>query len=289
VGALDIGGTHVTAGLVDVASCSVDPESRLREPLPARGSRSELLAAIIGAARSIATPDALGLGVAVPGPFDYSSGVSRMDHKLRGLRGIDLRSELRAALELGDPAQVAFLNDAAAFLLGEWWAGAARGHARAVGVTIGTGLGAAFLVDGRIATAGRGVPPGGELWELTFRGAPVEETVSRRGLLSLYGADPADGLDVEQVAARADAGERSARGAFRELGLALGEFLAPWLQPFDASCLVVGGSIGRSWALVEGGLRDSLDGRWHGVVTAARHLDDAPLLGAARSLVSDRW
>jgi glucokinase len=288
VGALDVGGTHVTAGRVEVASSSVDPESRLRLPLPAVGGTPELLAAITGAARSIATRDALGFGVAVPGPFDYAAGVSRMGHKLRGLRGIDLQSELRAAFGLIDSAQVRFLNDADAFLLGEWWTGAARGHSRAVGITLGSGLGAAFIADGRIMRAGRGVPPGGALYELSFRGAPVEETVSRYGLLGLYGADPRDSLDVDQVAARARAGEPSARHAFRELGLALGEFLAPWLQAFEATCLVVGGSIARSLTLFEAGLRDSLEGYWHGCVTVAQHLEDAPLLGAACYVVSER-
>ena len=285
VGALDVGGTHVTAGIVNLDSCSVDRGSRLREPLPAAGSAAELLAAITGAARSIAAPGLLRFGVAVPGPFDYAAGVSRMNHKLPGLRGIDVRSALSTSLGLTDPGQIAFLNDADAFLLGEWWAGAARGHSRAVGITLGTGLGAAFMADGRVMRDGRGVPPGGALYELTFRGAPVEETIARRGLLGLYGAAVAE-LDVEQVAARASAGEPSARSAFREFGQALGEFLGPWLRAFEPTCLVVGGSIARSWALFEAALRASLDSQWHGVVTAAQHLDDAPLLGAARHVVS---
>jgi glucokinase len=287
VGALDVGGTHVTAGLVDVASRSVDRASRLRLPLPAGGSQSELLAAITGAARSIVTTGPLPFGVAVPGPFDYEAGVSRMNHKLLGLRGIDLRSALSAALGVTDPGQVGFVNDADAFLLGEWWAGAASGHSRAVGITLGTGLGAAFIADGRILRAGRGVPPGGSLYELTFRGAPVEETISRRGLLGFYGA-AVGGLDVEQVAARANAGEAAARSAFRELGRALGEFLGPWLQAFEPTCLVVGGSIARSWALFEAELRGSLDGQWQGAVAPAQELDDAPLLGAAHHVLSER-
>jgi glucokinase len=285
VGALDVGGTHVTAGLVDVAAGSVDEGSRLRLPLPDAGRPPELLAAITGAARSVAAPGVVRFGVAVPGPFDYQAGVSRMNHKLRGLRGIDLRSALAEALGLDDPGQVGFLNDADAFVLGEWWAGAARGHSRVVGVTLGTGLGAAFIADGRLLRAGRGVPPGGAMYELTFRGAPVEDTISRRGLLGLY-QDGAAGIDVEQVAAQASAGEPAARSAFRELGQALGDFLAPWLQAFEPSCLVVGGSIARSWALFEAALRGALDRQWHGAVTAAQHLDDAPLLGAARHVVS---
>jgi glucokinase len=213
--------------------------------------------------------------------------VSRISHKLEGLRGVDLRSELRATLGATDRGQVRFLNDAEAFLLGEWHAGAARGRARAVGVTLGTGLGAAFIADGRIMRTGSGVPPGGALYELAFRGAPVEDTISRRGLLALYGASPEDEVDVEQVAARAGAGDAAAGAAFRELGQALGALLTPWLRAFEPSCLVVGGSIARSWKLLEAGLRGALEGEWRGTVSVAEHLDDAPLLGAARHVVSE--
>jgi glucokinase len=58
------------------------------------------------------------------------------------------------------PGQVRFLLDSAAFLLGEIGAGEARGVERAVGITLGTGIGSAFAVDGQIVTEGPGVPPG---------------------------------------------------------------------------------------------------------------------------------
>jgi glucokinase len=282
VGALDIGGTHVTAGRVDLTAGSVEPRSRIRVSLSAAGARSDPVAAISRAASSIARPDIHRLGVAVPGPFDYPAGVSRIAHKLQGLYGVDLRAELCGALGLRDPTAVGFLNDAEAFLLGEWWAGAARGHARAVGITLGTGLGSAFLADGRIVRTGPGVPPGGALYELPFRGAPVEQTISRRGLLARYGARTEDGIDVEEVAARARADDRPARRALEDLGRALGEFLTPWLRSFEPGCLVVGGSIARSWELLEGGLCSELQAiESIETVTVAERLDDAPLLGAA--------
>jgi len=282
VGALDIGGTHVSAARIDVASASVDPRSRISERLPTRGGRAELMAAVSRVTRSIAKPSIASLGVAVPGPFDYSSGVSEMTHKLDGLRGVDLRSELHAASGLQDPAGIRFLNDAEAFLLGEWWAGAARGHIRAVGVTLGTGLGSAFSEEGEIVRFGAEVPPHGELYRLHFRGVPVEETISRAALLGAYGALPGEDIDVEQIADRAAAGERDARRVFVDLGIALGQFLTPWLRVFRPSCLVVGGSIARSWALFGGVLRSELE-QISGVatVTVAEQLEDAPLLGAA--------
>ena len=283
VGALDIGGTHVSAGLVDVATASVDSGSRISEPLPAAGSRAELLAVISRVTRSIAEPDIASLGVAVPGPFDYGRGVSQMTHKLDGLYGVDLRSELDAALARPDPTAIRFLNDAEAFLLGEWWAGAARGHTRVVGVTLGTGLGSAFSEEGEIVRSGTRVPPGGELHRLRFRGAPVEQTISRAALLADYGTRPDEGIDVEHLAGRALAGDQPARHVFTHLGTALGRFLTPWLQAFEPSCLVVGGSIARSWALFEDSLRAEVQPiPAVGTVTVAEHLEDAALLGAAR-------
>jgi glucokinase len=279
VGAIDIGGTHVTAGRVEVGARSVDPRSRTRLLLPATGTRSALLEQISSAAASIAGQDVRSVGVAVPGPFDYSTGVSRMEHKLRGLYGIDLRSKLCDALRLTDAAAVRFLNDADAFVLGEWWAGAARGHARAVGVTLGSGLGSAFVVDGEIVRTWPGIPADGPLHQHSFRGAPVEQAISGSAVAARYGADGV--VDCESIAARAVAGERSACRVFEDLGEALAEFLTPWLRTFQPTCVVVGGSIARSWDLFAPRLTAGLAPiRTIESVTVAEQLDDAPLLGA---------
>jgi glucokinase len=289
VGALDIGGTHVAAARVDLAAAALEPRSRVSVPLREAGDRAELLDALSVAAEAIARPDIALLGVSVPGPFDYPAGVSRISHKLEGLYGVDLRSELGATLGLPDPAAVRFVNDAEAFLLGEWWAGAAGGHTRAVGITLGTGLGAAFMEDARIVRSGAGVPPGGALYELEYRGLPVERTISRGGILARYGSPAEERIDVEQIASRAREGERAASEVFEEVGQALGEFLTPWLRAFQPTCLVVGGSIARAWDLLEGSLRAELgDVERLGTVTVAEQLDDAPLLGAARHAVSAR-
>ena len=283
VGVLELGGTHVTAARVE--GDGVVPGSWVRRPLRPDGGRAELLGAILQAAVAAHRPEVGAWGVAVPGPFDYEHGICaiRGVHKLDALHGVDLRAELAGALRLGDGRRVRFLNDADAFLLGEWLAGAAKGRRRCVGVTLGTGLGSAFLADGQICHHGAGVPPDGRLDLVAFRGRPVEETISRRGLLARYRAcRPGSDLDVEQVAARARAGEAAARQTFAEVMAALGEFLAPWLRGFGASCLVVGGSIARAWDLIEPALRPALAGLPHlEVVARAANLDDAALLGAA--------
>ena len=279
--ALDLGGTHVSAATVDVGSASVVPASRVREELAAGAGRVELLGRIRAAALAAQSGRVDAAGVAVPGPFDYDRGISLLEHKLESLYRVDLHAELASALSL--PLQtVRFLNDAEAFLLGEWWAGAARGHDRAVGITIGTGLGSAFLEHGSIVRAGGRVPPGGELYRVPFRNAPVEERISRRALLARY---EAESVEVVEIAQRARAGEQGARDAFDAFSADLTAFLRPWLAAFTPSCLVVGGSIARSWDLLERGL-SSLEADVT-VLTPAEHIDDAALLGAARHVVAE--
>ncbi|NEB80477.1 ROK family protein, partial [Streptomyces sp. SID14478] len=78
------------------------------------------------------------------------------------LYGADVRADLLGGLRRR-PADVVFLNDAHAFLMGEWSAGAARGHTRVVGITLGTGVGSAFLAGGRILDRGPGIPPEGRM------------------------------------------------------------------------------------------------------------------------------
>jgi glucokinase len=278
--ALDIGGTHVTAATVDVGAARVVSESRVRTDLLSGSGRQELLNRIRSTARAALSGDAEAAGVAVPGPFDYARGISLLEHKLESLYGVDLRSELANALTL-PPENVRFVNDAEAFLVGEWWAGAAQGHHRALGITIGTGIGSAFLEQGVIVSTDPRLPPDGELHRQLFRGAPVEERISRGALLARYGDESVDVVDVAQ---RARDDEPRAQEAFAGLASDLAEFLRPWLAAFDPSCLVVGGSIARSWELLRGGL-EPLEAEV-AVVTPAEHIDDAPLLGAARHAVT---
>ena len=118
---------------------------------------------------------------------------------------------------------------------------------------------------------------------MPFRDAPVEERISRGALLARYGEA---NVDVAEIAQRARDGEPRAREAFDALATDLAAFLRPWLTAFAPSCLVVGGSIARSWDLLEGGL-DSLRKRTSRPWRPAEHIDDAALLGAARHVVTE--
>jgi predicted NBD/HSP70 family sugar kinase len=288
VGALELGGTHVTAARVSTERRAVEASTLRRAELTEDASRDAILATIRTAAVGAASTETRRWGVATPGPFDYERGIStiRGVAKLEALYGVDLRSELATALTIRADA-IRFLNDADAFLLGEWWAGAARGHEVAMGITLGSGLGSAFMRGGALLQSGPGVPADARLDLVPFRGRPVEDVISRRGMLAAYRRTGREASEVVEIARRAGAGERAALETFDQLGSALGEFLAPYVERFAPSCLLFGGSIARAWPLfVDAFSRACAPAARVAMVGVAEHLGEAPLLGAARYAIT---
>jgi glucokinase len=167
-----------------------------------------------------------------------------MKHKLAYLYGFDLRRAL--AEHFGwPPSRVRFLNDAAAFLAGEIAAGAARGVRRVVGITLGTGVGSAFAVDGHVAREGIGVPAGGEIWNVPYQGGIVEDQISTRAIQKSY--RELTGQEREVAAIAASAGQDpSAAEVFSAFGRNLGVALRDVLAPFAPEAVVLGGGIARS-------------------------------------------
>ncbi|QPP11159.1 ROK family protein [Streptomyces bathyalis] len=252
--------------------------ARASRRLDAQGSAEKILGSVISCAAGLPAPPGDVWGVAVPGPFDYVRGIGLFEGvgKFESLRGVDVGAALRGGLPRR-PSGMVFLNDAHAFLLGEWHAGAARSHARCAGITLGTGVGSAFLADGSPQTDGRGVPPQGRVDLLQLDGRPLEESVSRRAIRERYGDAR---LDVDGIASRARSGEGRARGVLDEAFTALGGVLAPYLASFGASVLVVGGSMTGSWDLIGPALRAGL-GDTPVTVRTSRLTGDAALVGAA--------
>ena len=273
---LDVGGTHVSAALVDPAGWHVSGTTRLH--LDADGSAEELLDRFAAAAASLdVAPDAV-WGVAMPDPFDYTRGIGEFEGvgKFRALHGVDVGAGLRE--RLGGAA--AFVNDADAFLLGEWAAGAATGGRRCAGITLGTGIGSGWLVDGFVADPGE--PPGGRLHRLKIDGRPLEDVVSRRAIRRAYAEAGGDSdADVKEIAEAARSGSDLARQVLDAAMRALGEVVARCVSRFGADVLVVGGSMSASWDLFGPAFRSGAAAYGLPPVRIAADSDRAPLIGAA--------
>jgi glucokinase len=262
---LEVGGTHVTAVLVAARSWELVPGSLRTVPLDADGTAAEILDELAAAANGLPGGHRPDWVVAVPGPFDYERGIGRFRDvgKFDSLHGVDVRHGLLTRIRPA-PATVRFLNDADAFGVGEYAAGAARGHDRAVCITLGTGVGSAFLDRGQPVNAGPSVPPDGSIHLVVHDGRPLEETVSRRAIRTAYAAaiGPSGGPapDVQVIAERSRQGDDVARAVLADAFGGLGAALAPLVQRFEAGVVVIGGSMAGSWDIVEPAVRRGLTG-----------------------------
>ncbi|HEY2861773.1 MAG TPA: ROK family protein [Terracidiphilus sp.] len=274
----DVGGSHVTAGLCNLTD--LNAVRTAAAPLASVETFDGFADLLFGLGTEAAAAETRieGASLAVPFPFDTEAGVSLMQHKLTYLYGKSLRNALAQRFAWA-PDRLCFLNDAGAYLLGEVGAGAVKGAHRAVGITLGTGVGCAFAIDGAQVTEGDGVPPGGEIWNFPYAGATVEDLISTRAIKSEYLARTGRDLEVSAIAASA-AHDADARDVFLQFGLHLGQVLRDVVAPFHPDMAVIGGGISRSAQLFLPTTEKQIEGLGFRVVQSALQ-DLAPLVGAA--------
>jgi glucokinase len=137
---IDIGGTNAR-----IAAVGERGEMLAARRIPTRGA-GETLGALLELADSVLDGPPRAVGIGITGPVDAASGVVDNPHTLVGWPPTDVAGPFRE--RFGVP--VAVDNDANAAALGEWWCGAGRGAGRLAAITLGTGIGAGLLVDGRV-------------------------------------------------------------------------------------------------------------------------------------------
>ncbi|MFB9310591.1 ROK family protein [Agromyces hippuratus] len=278
---IELGGTHVAVAVIDTSARAIVDGTYRTRPLNSGGDADDILEGITAAARALGTDHGRQWAVAVPGPFDFVEGIAQYSDvgKFDALYGIDLRARLAAALA-ANAVSFTFVNDADAFALGEHAAGAARGLSRFCCVTLGTGVGSGWVVDGERTD---GAAPGGELHLLEFEGQRIEARMSRRAIRAAYARRTrlaAAVPDVREIADLARSGDPVAREVLEDAFSYLGRALADPLSRFEAEALIVGGTIARSWDLLEPPLSAGL-GRPGLPVIRAELSHEAPMIGAA--------
>ncbi len=205
--ALDVGGTKILAAVIDAGGTVVAQTERATEAV--RG-RTAVLAnmALALAPLQLAYPEVLGLGISAAGVVDRVQGrVIDATEAMPGWAGTDLRGHFEALLGL--PVQA--LNDVHAALGGELaWGGLANAApTTAVMLTLGTGLGGAVAVKGKVLAGRHGLAGHFGRSKLLHGGQwrAVESLVSGTGLANLYrelGGELAAGAGALAVLAEPD-------------------------------------------------------------------------------------
>lgn len=301
---IDIGGTKVAGALVDEQGAIIR-EARVATPV---ADPAALVTAVVDLVTDLrAGHEVLGVGVAMAGFIDHQQSNVIYGTNF-GWKNFPLKSEIEAKLDI----PVIIENDANAAGWAEYRFGAGQGHQHMVMLTLGTGVGGAIIVDGKMLRGGFGVA--GELGHMRVVPEGIACGCGQRGCIESYASgtallrtanelvdsgDPAGkrlselkaaaghltGAEVYQALVERDPG---AVQLLRNLASWLGQAIASLSAILDPEIVVIGGGVSQAGELLlepirdafrkyapAGGFRPELS------IVTAEFVNDAGVVGAA--------
>jgi glucokinase len=203
---VDIGGTKVAAGLVDPSG---EILCRNRNPMVCHDGAASGLASVTKAIET-ASAQAIGaagkhnlirgVGICSPGPLDPKTGVVINPPNLPCWRNFPLAAEIAQIYRV----RVKVDNDANAAGLAETLWGSGRGYRNVFYTTIGTGIGTAILIDGRIFHGRTGSAAEGGHMSIDYKGPRCG--CGKTGCIEVLASGPAIAL---RARAKLEAGRAS--------------------------------------------------------------------------------
>jgi len=244
---IDLGGSSVKA-------IAVTPEGKLLGETNASFDANERfdwarrIQRIVQDAEAEQGRPAHAIGISAPG-FAAADGrsIAVMPGRLQGLEGLNWTEFLKS------PQPVPVLNDAHAALLGEAWLGAARGFKNVFMLTLGTGVGGAAIVDGRLLKGAVG--RGGHLGHISLDIDGPRDVCNMPGSLEVMVGN----CTIEQrsggrfkttheLIAAHERGDKQATEVWLRSVRALGTAVASLINVLDPEAVIIGGGIARSGA-----------------------------------------
>jgi glucokinase len=251
-GAIDVGGTKVAAALVDRRGRI---HSRFREPT-AQESGEALVGQVLELGRRLLAESdgaVVGLGVAVAAVVEPESGFVRWAPNLPW-RDVPLGTVLQDALDL--PVLIAHDGHAAA--LGEHWTGAGRGARNVAFLIAGTGVGAGFVLDGRLYRGSRNLA-GAVGWMIVDPRLTERPRAREVGCLESLVAGPAIAAEARSIRVNgasappptavevfeaAKLGDSAATAVVEQAARAFAHAVVGIVSVLDPDVVIVGGGVG---------------------------------------------
>ncbi|MCM1577374.1 MAG: ROK family protein [Ruminococcus sp.] len=198
---IDLGGTNIKAGVVNEEFEIIGKATtKTLCPRPAKEIADDMAKVSIEACTDagISVDDVQWIGIGTPGIADNVNGTIPYSNNL-GFKDVPIREYIQEHID--KPVYVA--NDANAAAYGEYVAGAAKGAKNAVCITLGTGVGAGIIVEGKILTGSN--LAGAELGHMVIGVDGPLCTCGRKGCFEVYSS--ATGLiRMTKEAAESDSG-----------------------------------------------------------------------------------
>ncbi|HKH97655.1 MAG TPA: ROK family protein [Candidatus Sulfotelmatobacter sp.] len=282
---VDIGGTKVAAGLVNRSG---EILFHTRNPMVSNDGAASALASVIEAIETASANAAnsasmhgpiRGIGICAPGPLDPRTGVVLNPPNLPCWRDFPLAAELARTYRV----QVKVDNDANAAGLAETLWGSGRGYRYVFYVTIGTGIGTAILLNGRIYHGRTGAAAEGGHLSIDYNGPRCG--CGKRGCIEILAAGPAiarraraklatgrtsslldlaggtlDNLTSKMVGEAAVAGDPAAKEVLQETVHLLSFWFGNIVDLLEPDVMIVGGGVASMLQPFLDEIRDRLPG-----------------------------
>lgn len=262
---MDVGGTFIKSGIMSADGCLLDGcQQSVR--INSDGTEAEICNSLTSAvSQGIALCryygySPAGVGICMPGPFDYNAGISQMEHKFASIKNIPLKNVIAEALD-GLDIPVVFGHDVNTQLYGEMCGGNAKGFDNVCLVSLGTGLGFAMAAEGKVLQTTTGSPLI-SIWNLPYNGGILEDYASKRGFYNIWekvtGNRPPQEMTVAEMGRMAREGDETSLEVFRRVGEFIGIQIKDKLKQYRIRCLLFGGQISRSFLFMEDAIRKEL-------------------------------
>jgi N-acylmannosamine kinase len=287
--AFDVGGTKIAAAIVSGS----EVRRRVQLPTPRTGRGDDIVSAIAALAESL--PRAAAVGVAITGIVN--SG------ELTALNPATLPIEdhfplaARLSERLGLPALL--INDAQAAGWAEYQYGSGLGARAMAFVTVSTGIGGAFVLDGKLQVGARGLA--GHIGHVVIdnegllcgcgRHGCIERNASGAAIAAFASEQYNEAVDAQEVFRRASRGEPVGSAILNRAATQISRILIDCIAMLDLDCVVVGGGVGLAPGFIDrisAGV-DMAPEIFRRPVLAARFGADAGLIGVARLVAEGKF
>ena len=277
---VDLGGTNVRASLISDDGTILQ---QARRPSHQQQQAEDTLNQITDACREVLLHQKLGpkgirgVGIGLPGIMDSNTGVCFWSPNFPHWKDVPIAATVSAGV--GAPAFI--LNDAKCAALGELHYGAGRGCRNMVMITLGTGIGGAFVVDGQLLMGPNGsvgevghhtIDPTGRkcgcgnygCWEaMCARDAIIEraerklQTGRESSLREVTRGEVTPAL-ISEAAAKGDA---LAKEVLDEIGFYIGVGAANLINMLNPERFVIGGGISQAGEALLAPIRRTVEAR----------------------------
>ncbi|MFP4120087.1 ROK family protein [Coleofasciculus sp.] len=252
---IDLGGTAIKLGLFQKNGTCIQSVT-VATPQPSTPKAVvEVMADAI--AQLDTNHSVIAIGVGTPGPADAAGRIARVAINLNDWHDIPLADWLEA--KTGCPTIIA--NDANCAGLGEAWLGAGRQFRHLIMLTLGTGVGGAVILDGKLFVGAQGAA--GELGLITLNPEGPPCNSGNQGSLEQYLSIGAirhrTGKEPAELGILANEGNPKALEFWHHYGRDLGAGLASLIYVLTPEAIIIGGGVSASakfffpaaWAEIE--------------------------------------